>query len=145
MKYHKYLQSLLFLSLLFGVAGCGTMKKTKTITTTQTILQLDTIIQFKHDTIQVVKEVLIHDTAMVENSTSKARSYYSPKKQKIVLTLVGKDIPIPVKMNVTKTETKKEVERVVTHRYRIPLLICVTLLLAFWGWLFIPSKKKGSK
>ena len=135
----------LFALLLLGVSSCGIMRKTKTITTTQVQLQIDTVIVIKHDTIPLIKEVMIHDTAKIETPLVSAQSYYSPEKQKIVLKVQTHNESVPIKINQTTTQTVKENTKTVTpvkHRWYIWVLVFA--VVAFWGYIIIPYlfKKK---
>lgn len=135
----------LFALLLLGVSSCGIMRKTKTITTTQIQLQVDTVIVIKHDTIPLIKEVTIHDTAKIETPLVSAQSYYSPEKQKIVLKVQTHNESVPIKINQTTTQTVKENTKTVTpvkHRWYIWFLVFA--VIGFWGYIIIPYifKKK---
>jgi hypothetical protein len=98
--------------VLFSVFffGCSAMKKTKTVTVTETLIKIDTVIKIKTDTILKVQYVTLHDTAIIENKTSIAKSYFSTSKQRIVLELKGKsfDVPITVFKKVIEVEKKNE-------------------------------------
>ena len=128
----------LFVLLSFGFVSCGIMRKTKTITTTQILKQVDTVIVIKHDTTIKVKEVTIHDTAKIETPLVSAQSYYSPEKQKIVLKVQTHNESVPIKIkettNQTVTENIKTVTPVKHHWYSWFLIFAV---IAFWGYIII--------
>ena len=135
----------LFALLLLGVSSCGIMRKTKTITTTQILKQVDTVIVIKHDTTIKVKEVTIHDTAKIETPLVSAQSYYSPEKQKIVLKVQAHNESVPIKIkettNQTVTENTKTVTPVKHHWY---IWVLIGFVIGFWGYILIPYlfKKK---
>jgi hypothetical protein len=121
------------------------MRKTKTITTTQILKQVDTVIVIKHDTTIKVKEVTIHDTAKIETPLVSAQSYYSPEKQKIVLKVQTHNESVPIKIKETTNQTVTENIKTVTpikHHWYIWFLIFA--VIAFWGYIIIPYlfKKK---
>jgi len=95
--------------LSFALCGCGSMKRTKTITLTKTVIRIDTVIKVHWDTVAIVRSVPITDTVLIENKTSVARSYYNVKTQKITLELTGKMFGVPVSINSIVKERKKEV------------------------------------
>jgi hypothetical protein len=135
----------LFVLLSFGFVSCGIMRKTKTITTTQILKQVDTIIVVRHDTTIQVKEVTIHDTAKIETPLLRAWSYYSPEKQKIVLKVQTHNESVPIKIKETTNQTVTENIKTVTpikHHWYIWFLIFA--VIAFWGYIIIPYlfKKK---
>lgn len=106
----KYASLFLLTLLLFGLFSCARkMIQTKTIT--ETVIRIDTVIKIKNDTVLKKQYITIHDTAILENNTSIARSYFSTAKQKIVLELKGKNysVPVTVYKAVKKVEDKKEV------------------------------------
>jgi hypothetical protein len=112
-KFYILLRGLFLLLVLLGLFSCSTMKKTKSHIRTETITRIDTVIVYKPDTIPVIKTVLLHDTAVIENKEAVARSYYSVTKNKIVLELKMKsfDIPLRATKTVTTNQDKKIVER----------------------------------
>ena len=128
----------LFVLLSFGFVSCGIMRKTKTITTTQILKQVDTVIVIKHDTTIKVKEVTIHDTAKIETPLVSAQSYYSPEKQKIVLKVQTHNESVPIKIKETTNQTVTENIKTVTpvkHHWYIWFLIFA--VIAFWGYIII--------
>lgn len=110
---YLYISLLLASFLLFGFFSCGTMRKTKTIIVTETLIKIDTVIKFVPDTITKIQYVRITDTAIIETPQAIARSYYSTTKQRIVLELNNKkfDVPVTIYKKVIATENKKEVVR----------------------------------
>jgi hypothetical protein len=134
-----FILCLLFVLSSLGFVSCGIMRKTKTITTTQILKQVDTVIVVKHDTAIQVKEVLIHDTAKIETPLVSAQSYYSPEKQKIVLKVQTHNETVPIKIKETTSQTVTENTKTVTpvkHRWYIWVLIFA--IIAFWGYIIIP-------
>lgn len=113
MRWYSKLFLAAFVCCLFF--GCASWKKTRTQTqtVTTTVIRIDTIIKIKTDTILKVQEVMLHDTAIVENEHAVARTYYSTTKQRIVLELKGKNFNVPVtiykKVEQVKNEKSKEV------------------------------------
>jgi len=138
--YQKLFGWFFWLLLLVGVFGCGSMTKQTKTTTTESVIRVDTIIVVKTDTVTKYERVPIYDTAYIENKQAIARSYYSPDEKKIVLSLKLKPLSVPVTISQKKTETVVLKTKEVKKRTRIPLLVCVTLLAAFYGYLFIPRK-----
>jgi hypothetical protein len=135
----------LLLLLVCGAISCGSVKRTTTTTTTESVIKVDTVIQVKTDTVIKYERVPIYDTAYIENKQAVARSYYSPGDKKIVLSLKLKPLSVPVTISQKKIETVQTKIKEVKQRSRIPIIICVTLLLAFYGFLFISRKKDGTK
>jgi hypothetical protein len=132
---------LLFVLLFFGLNSCQSTRRIRTTTTTVAAIRVDTIIHILYDKVPTVSVGTLNDTIIAENKTAIARSYYSPETKKITLELKGKPYDLPVKINQTTTEVKKEKDVVVKPNRHIPILVCLTLLLAFYGFLFIPRKK----
>jgi hypothetical protein len=114
---------LLLLSCLF-FSSCGVLKRTKTVTVTETITKIDTVIHYVHDTATIIKTGFLHDTVTVENKSAIAKEYYDFKTQKINLSLTGKTIDIPVYANIHTKETKKEV--VISRKSNIEFIIFFT-------------------
>jgi hypothetical protein len=110
--------------LLLLFSSCGILKKTKTITVTETIIKIDTVIHYVHDTATIIKTGFLHDTIIVENKSAIAKEYYDFKTQKINLSLTGKTIDIPVYANIDTKETKKEV--VISRKSNIEFIIFFT-------------------
>jgi len=108
MKWNLKLLLVVLLPVFFF--GCFGMKKIKTVTVTETVIRIDTIIKIQTDTILKIQTVTLHDTAILENNTAIARSYFSTSKQRIVLELKGKtfDVPITVYKSVKQVEVQKE-------------------------------------
>jgi hypothetical protein len=112
MKWKKVLNLLFLVLLSVFFFGCFGTKKTKTITVTETKIKIDTIIKIQNDTIIKYQTVTIHDTAILENNTSIARSYFSQSKQRIVLELKGKSFDVPVSIYKSVKQVAKEKETV---------------------------------
>ncbi|NMC99097.1 MAG: hypothetical protein GYA62_05190 [Bacteroidales bacterium] len=91
--------------------SCCLGKKFKTQIETVTITKIDTIIKFVPDTIEKIKRVEIHDTAFIENEIAAARSYFDTKTQKIVLSLKGKIIDVPVQIDQIIKTKEQSIER----------------------------------
>jgi hypothetical protein len=110
MKWYSKLSLAVFVCFLFY--GCASWKKVTTRTVTTTVIRIDTIIKIQTDTILKIQSVTLHDTAIVENNSAIARSYFSVSKQRIVLELKGKtfDVPVSVYKKVEQVESKKEKE-----------------------------------
>ena len=107
----KWNINLLSVALLSAfLFGCFGQRKIQTRTITTTVIRIDTIIKIQNDTILKMQTVTLRDTAILENQTSIARSYFSTQKQKIVLELKGKsfDVPITVYKSVVKDAQVKE-------------------------------------
>jgi hypothetical protein len=92
----KCFLKLFFISLLLLLFGCCGLKKTKTETII--ITKVDTIIRVVKDTVLKTVSVPFYDTAIIENTTSIARSFYNVKTEKIELQLKGKPFDIPVQL-----------------------------------------------
>jgi hypothetical protein len=136
LKLHKLQKSFIWF-LLFAVScgcfSCGLMTKVKTVTKTETQrkIKIDTIIHINAIPIKTT-EVILHDTATVENETGFARAYYNTTKQKIVLSLLGKANDVPVHAEVTTNTTVKEKE--VTKKPNMYLFMILFFLLI---WIVI--------
>lgn len=130
------LYALLVLSLL--LSSCGILRR-KTITTTETITRLDTVIIIRRDTITKEIRGEIHDTLRLENIMSVAKTYYDTTNKKMVLSLRGKTFAVPLsiyKKEVT-TESIKETKRPNRLFWFITVwLIVVTFILLIWKKIF---------
>lgn len=135
----RYIFSFLFfVVLLLSVCSCGIIRK-KTVTKTETIIQVDTIIKVKFDTVRIIKEAFLTDTVLIENKTSIARSYFNPISRKIVLELKGKIFDVPVTIDVHKVETKKEVET----KQKFPFIyIFLLILIPLCLFIYLIIRKK---
>jgi len=102
----RFFLPVLLVFVLSVLCGCGILK-TKEIITTKTTIKADTIIRLHIDVFPVIKEG--YDTVKVENTTSFARSYINGASGKIILELKGKDFNVPVTIQQTTVETKKDV------------------------------------
>jgi len=102
-----------FIILCIVFTSCRT-SKIITQTKVETKYSIDTVIVNKNiNTVSVVHDsVLVHDTIKVENQFSKVKVFNSSGKLKVELT--SKPFITPVKIDVVKTEEKKEVARTVT-------------------------------
>jgi len=136
-RYCKWFVLLLFFGLLFS--SCGVLKRTKTVTITETKTQIDTIIHYVHDTATIIKTGFLHDTVTVENKSAIAKEYYDFKTQKINLILTGKTIDIPIHANVDKKETKKEV--VISRKSNIEFIIFFIACAIVAAYLVIEKLK----
>ena len=126
--------------LLFSLFGCSIAKKTKTITTTLTVIHVDTIIRIIKDTIKITNEVYLNDTAFIEIETAKARSYYNPIKNKIVLEITGKIFNIPVKINKTTTTKTNIIEKINKKKMPLYVYVFVAMILLFI-YAYLTQKK----
>ena len=110
MKWIRILNLSLVLVLCVLFYGCFGSRRIQTRTITETLIRIDTVIKIQNDTILKTQTVTLHDTAILENTTTVARSYFSTQKQRIVLELKGKpyDVPITVYKSVKQIEQKKE-------------------------------------
>jgi len=126
---------LLFIFFSCGLPSCCSTKKIQTRTITETKIKIDTIIKIKNDTILKIQTVTLHDTAILENKTMVARSYFSTQKQRIVLELKGKnfDVPVTIYKYVKQVEEKKEKikEPLIKIQFIVWLLI---LVLVYFIW-----------
>jgi len=124
-----YYLSLLALLLLF-TSSCAILKR-RVITKTETILQVDTLILIKRDTIPIIKTGYIHDTIKIENSTSRVVAYFDVIQGKYVVALTGKPFTVPIKikqhtMTITKvTETKRKSKWFVWLMIGSGITICI--------------------
>lgn len=97
---------IVFWVILFcSLVGCASRTKTRTITTREKTLYVDTVLHIQFDKVPLTTEVNLNDIAVLENKTSIARSYYSPEKKKIILELTGKTVDVPVKIKESTTVT----------------------------------------
>jgi hypothetical protein len=126
--------------LLLLFSSCGILKKTKTITVTEKIIKIDTVIHYVHDTATIIKTGFLHDTIIVENKSAIAKEYYDFKTQKINLSLTGKTIDIPVYANIHTRETKKEV--VISRKSNIEFIIFFIACAIVAAYLVIEKLKK---
>ena len=103
---------LVFLALFVSLHGCGIVRK-KTKTITETIIKIDTILIYKHDTIPIIKKAYLHDTIKIENSSSKVIVYVDTTLHMIVAKLEGKPLSIPIIINshIRTTTVEKSVKR----------------------------------
>jgi hypothetical protein len=124
----------------FVICSCGIMKRTKSITVTERVTKIDTIIHYVHDTIPIVKQSTLYDTVTIENKTAIAKEYYNFKTQKIVLSLIGKSFDIPVHANVQTKETKKDV--VINRKSNIEFVIFFIAAFLIVAYLLIEKLKK---
>jgi hypothetical protein len=118
--------------LLFGLSSCGIMKKTKTITITETVIKIDTIIKIKVDTVPIVKTAYIIDTVRFENNYVRAKSYINLQTQKITLELTGKNFGVPIKINSSVTEKVKLVKKDVRPSWVIYPIGLIALMIAIF-------------
>lgn len=95
------------------LVSCSSAKKFKTNIETITVTKIDTVIKFIPDTFLITKLVPIYDTAFIENESAIAKSYFDTIAHKIVLTLKGKviDVPVVIDQIITTKENKTSVER----------------------------------
>ena len=121
---------LVLVLLLLFTSSCAILKR-RVITLTETILQIDTLILIKRDTIPIIKTGYIHDTIKVENSTSRVVAYFDVIQGKYVVTLTGKPFTVPIKikqhtMTITKvTETKRKSKWFVWLMIGSGITICI--------------------
>lgn len=142
----KCLQRLLFFLFLgFVFISCGSLKKSKTITETVTITRIDTIIQVVRDTFTVVKTVTITDTAIVENTLSRAVSFINPVTGKLTLQLTGKIFDLPVKAEIIqtrKTESRDNERKPVFSGYLLAVMLGILFALLAVVFAVIKFKLK---
>jgi hypothetical protein len=142
----KCLQRLLFFLFLgFVFISCGSLKKSKTITETVTITRIDTIIQVVRDTFTVVKTVTITDTAIVENTLSRAVSFINPVTGKLTLQLTGKIFDLPVKAEIIqtrKTESRDNERKPFFSNYFLAFILGVIFVALIVFYAFIKFKLK---
>jgi hypothetical protein len=120
-----------YLILLLFLCSCSVSKH---IEKTHTVIQskIDTVITF-HFELPKPKYVTVKitDTAIVENETAIAKSYFNPITQKIVLELKGKEFKAPIKINRIETTDKKEVDiQTINKAYKFMTIIIALLLIA---------------
>ena len=140
----KYYFLLFCAFVLFGVSGCFGTRKTRTKVITETVIRLDTIIRVQTDTITIIKSVRLTDTVILENSTAKARSYYSLEKKRIVLELTGKRFDVPVSIYKSTKITSDIKEKVPVHTkvpYRRLAVWFAGALLLLFIYAYLTRKK----
>jgi len=98
----------LLLSFLFCFGSCGSLKKMRTISETVTITKIDTVIKYIPDTVPIIKEKFIYDTVTIETPETIARSYIDIVHKKIILSVTGKIIDIPVQAEKIQSTIIKE-------------------------------------
>ena len=128
----RYFQ-LFGLVLLFFLFGCCSLKKTKTETIT--ITKIDTIIRVVKDTIVKTVSMPLYDTAIIENATSIARSFYNVKTEKIELQLKGKPFDIPIQLQ--KTSYIKQIVKEKTGIAGMFWYLVVVLIIFFIAIIII--------
>lgn len=142
----KCLQRLLFFLFLgFVFISCGSLKKSKTITETVTITLIDTVIKVVRDTFTVVKTVTITDTAIVENTLSRAVSFINPVTGKLTLQLTGKIFDLPVKAEIIqtrKTESRDNERKPFFSNYFLAFILGVIFVALIVFYAFIKFKLK---
>jgi hypothetical protein len=142
----KCLQRLLFFLFLgFVFISCGSLKKSKTITETVTITLIDTVIKVVRDTFTVVKTVTITDTAIVENTLSRAVSFINPVTGKLTLQLTGKIFDLPVKAEIIqtrKTESRDNERKPFFSNYFLAFILGVIFVALIVIYAFIKFKLK---
>ena len=133
----KQLSLLTVLFLLFSLSSCSVFRKTKT--RIETIIKIDTVLIIKKDTIPIIKEVYLYDTAYIENSLAKAKSYYDTIKKKLVLQLVGKPFELPVKIDkkVIVTKIEKVPVKVFQWKFWLLLLIIIAYIVGRYYYKYI--------
>lgn len=125
--------------------SCCLSKKFKTETETTIVTKIDTIIKFVPDTTVKIKTVEIHDTAFIENDVAEARSFFDVKTQKIVLSLKGKivDVPVVVDQVITTKENKQSIEKKpIFTNYLIAFIIGALLVIIAFTIALIKIKLK---
>lgn len=95
-KYYSLCLLLFCVFVLSGIYGCFGTRKTRTKIITETVIRIDTVIKLQLDTVTLIRSVTLFDTVTLQNTTARARSYYSVEKRKIVLELTGKKFEVPV-------------------------------------------------
>lgn len=128
------------LLLLLFFSSCGILRR-RTITVTETITKIDTIIKVVYDTAIVIKEAKITDTVIIENKTVIARSYYNPVKNKIVMEVKGKIFDVPVQITQHRIETKKDFQ----PKNNWYLIIIAEVLIILFLMLLIKLLDYGKK
>jgi len=121
-----FMKLAVLLLLLLFFSSCGVARRTKTITETKTVIQIDTLITVRIDTVTIKAVTSSVDTVYLENKVAAARSYINKVTGKLTLELKGKPHDVPVKINQTTVEKKKEI---VTE---IPILKII-----FWLFMFL--------
>jgi hypothetical protein len=84
------------------------------------------------------------DTVILENSTAKARSYYSLEKKRIVLELTGKRFDVPVSIYKSTKITSDIKEKVPVHTkvpYRRLAVWFAGALLLLFIYAYLTRKK----
>lgn len=128
------------LLLLLFFSSCGILKR-RTITVTETITKIDTIIKVVYDTAIVIREAKITDTVIIENKTVIARSYYNPVKNKIVMEVKGKIFDVPIQISQHRIETKKDFQ----PKNNWYLIIITEVLIILFLMLLIKLLDYGKK
>jgi hypothetical protein len=121
------------------LSSCSTVHKWFTHTETITIVKVDTIIKFVPDTLIKIDSVYYTDTAKVDTPVATARAYYNVRTQHITLSLKGKIIDVPVKINqvAIKREDVREVnKKPATAIYIIIAILISTIFSLFLALLF---------
>lgn len=134
--------ALIILCIVLFLLSCRSAKISRTHTVTDTIIKFDTTIIYKNDTVPLIKEVRITDTAIVENSSGIARSYFSVSKQRIVLELQGKPIAVPVSIyKYVHTEADDKNKEVKRSSFWFEFAVGV-IIVSFVMYLFQHEPKK---
>ena len=102
---------------------------------------VDTVLHIQFDRVPLVTQVVITDTAILENKTSIAKSYYSPEQKKIILTLAGKLVDVPVKISKTTTTVSDVKEVIPVKRFPLRYWLLIGFILLF-VYAYLMQKKK---
>ena len=143
-KCRHYFVIFICLLLLYSTGGCSICRRT--ITHTERIIDIDTVIIVRTDTIERVGvvpllDIISGDTLKVESSTSVARTYFNVHTNKIELTLTGKNFAVPVKIQsvvkekVVERQPKFNIFEKITFIFSF--LVILTALGVVWKIMFI--------
>lgn len=132
----------LYIIIICVFNSCCVFRKTKTETRIETVIKIDTIIRVQKDTVTLIKSVTLFDTAYIETDIAKAKSYYNPAKNKIVLELTGKSFNVPITVYKRTVEQKKVKDIIPVERNYLRYLFIMLIILVgvFLVWIKIYKK-----
>lgn len=118
-RFMTLLKLLVFVFCFSLLYGCGIKR---IVTKTITIIDVDTIIQVRVDTVLIhdtlsLQKFLSGDTLTVENKVARARTYFDRQTQTIKIDLKGLPHNVPVTIHAQQVVKNKEVTMPVMRWY----------------------------
>ena len=100
---------IILIIVMSSLSGCSLFKAT-TVTRTETIIEIDTIIQVRLERDTITLREILTDTVKIESKTGTSIAFVDPIKNEIVLSFQPKtfDVPLVIKeKSVTTVKTKR--------------------------------------